>query len=49
MAEYKDYVQVINQLYEAEINAGKAPDGACATREPAGGPQVIRFSPYGKN
>ncbi|HKB58653.1 MAG TPA: ankyrin repeat domain-containing protein [Gallionellaceae bacterium] len=49
MAEYKDYVQVINLLYEAEIIAGTNPEGACSTRQPAGGAQVIQFAPHAKN
>lgn len=45
MAEYKDYVQVINQLYEAEVNAGKAPQGACATHDAGDGARIIQFIP----
>lgn len=46
MAEYKDYVEVINLLYEAELNGGSM-KGACATE--AGGASVIRFArPPGK-
>ena len=42
MAEYKDYVEVINQLYEAELNGGVNVKGACSTKD-AGGASVIRF------
>jgi ankyrin repeat protein len=48
MAEYKDYVQVINQLYEAELNSGAAPQGACATKDAPGGSQIIQFIPQSK-
>ncbi len=41
MAEYKDYVQVINQLYEAELRTGNL-NGACTSHE-GGGASVIRF------
>lgn len=41
MAEYKDYVEVINLLYEAELNSG-AMQGACSTE--TGGASVIRFT-----
>lgn len=42
MAEYKDYVQVINQLYDAELSSGNLA-GACSTQG-AGGASVIRFA-----
>ena len=46
MAEYKDYVEVINLLYEAELNSGSM-QGACSTD--TGGTSVIRFTrPPGK-
>lgn len=50
MAEYKDYVQVINQLYEAERISGVAPQGACATHDGGGNQaRVIQFTPQAKN
>jgi ankyrin repeat protein len=48
MAEYKDYVQVINQLYEAELQAGSA-QGACATHDAGGGAHIIQFIPNPKD
>lgn len=42
MAEYKDYVEVINQLYEAEMLLG-AQNGACETRKAPGGVSVVNF------
>lgn len=42
MAEYKDYVEVINQLYEAEMLLG-AQSGACETRKAPGGASVVNF------
>jgi uncharacterized protein len=48
MAEYKDYVQVINQLYEAELNSGAAPQGACATGDGVNGTRIIQFIPQPK-
>ncbi len=44
MAEYKDYVEVINLLYEAELRAGTPIQGACATQD-AGGTSVVQFMP----
>lgn len=43
MAEYKDYVEVINQLYEAEMQLG-AQSGTCETRKAPGGVSVINFT-----
>jgi ankyrin repeat protein len=43
MAEYKDYVQVINQLYEAELRTNSHISGACSTKD-SGGASVIRFT-----
>lgn len=40
MAEYKDYVEVINQLYEAEIALGA--QGGCSTQQ-APGVSVVNF------
>jgi hypothetical protein len=41
MAEDKDYVEVINQLYEAELNLGEL-KGACSTG-PASEIKVVNF------
>ncbi len=43
MAEYKDYVQVINQLYEAELRTNDHVSGACSSKGAAGA-SVIRFT-----
>lgn len=48
MAEYKDYVEVINQLYEAERNSGAVPQGACATHDGGGDARIIQFIPHAK-
>lgn len=45
MAEYKDYVEVINQLYEAELRSGGNMKGACSTQD-ASGASVIRFAQH---
>lgn len=42
MAEYKDYVEVINQLYEAEIALGA--QGGCSTKQAPDGVSVINFT-----
>jgi ankyrin repeat protein len=47
MAEYKDYVQVINQLYEAELRTNDHVSGACASKG-ANAPSVVRFTPYAR-
>lgn len=36
MAEYKDYVEVINQLYEAELSSGENIKGACSSQQSEG-------------
>jgi hypothetical protein len=41
MAEDKDYIEVINQLYQAELSGG-ALKGACSTG-PASGIKVVNF------
>ncbi len=43
MAEAKDYVEVFNQLYEAELNLGDNMRGACSTHG-APGISVINFA-----
>jgi ankyrin repeat protein len=42
MAEYKDYVEVINQLYEAELSLGENVKGACSSHQ-SDGFSVINF------
>lgn len=43
MAEYKDYVEVINQLYEAELSLGDNIKGACSSHQSEGF-SVINFT-----
>jgi uncharacterized protein len=43
MAEYKDYVEVINQLYEAELKLGENMKGACSSHQSSGF-SVINFA-----
>lgn len=42
MAETKDYVEVINQIYEAEVKLGDRLKGACSSGVPSGA-KVVNF------
>jgi len=45
MAEAKDYVEVVNQLYQAEVSSGNSLKGACATGASSGATtaKVVNF------